>query len=76
MIHSKGETPLYEMRAMITARGPSGVTKITLLAGTKRVIIAEQPDPMGWIENWGIIADDLVSIVSRRTAHRYGGKKE
>lgn len=71
MIHSKGETPLYEMRGMITSRGPLGNTSISILIGSKRITIIDQPDPMGWIENWGIIADDLVSIVARRTKPKY-----
>ncbi len=72
MIHSRGETPLYDLRGMITTRGPDGRTRIKLLTGTTPLCIVDEPDPMGWIERWGIIADDLVSIAARRAASRYG----
>ena len=72
MVHAQGETPLYDLRGMITSRGPDGNTSIKLMVGTRPVTIVDAPDPMGWIENWGIIADDLVSIVARRARSRYG----
>ena len=72
MTHSLGETPLYELRGMLTTRGPDGRTKIKIMAAGSSQTIIDKPDPNGWVENWGIVADDLVSIVSRRTRSRYG----
>jgi len=72
MIHSKGETPIYEIRGLLTARHPDGNTRISLMAGPRRISIVDEPDPLGWKEKWGIIADDLLSIVARRTRPRYG----
>lgn len=72
MIHSLGETPLFEIRGLITSRGPNGSTKIKIMAAGKMKVIIDEPDPMGWIEDWGIVVDDLVSIVARRTKSRYG----
>ncbi|MBN2718569.1 MAG: hypothetical protein JXX14_22180 [Deltaproteobacteria bacterium] len=72
MIHSKGETPLYELRGMITSRGPDGRTRIKVMGAGGSTTIVDKPDPNGWVEKWGIVADDLISIVSRRTRSRYG----
>jgi hypothetical protein len=72
MIHSKGETPLYEMRGLITSRGPNGRTTIKIMGAGGFRTITDEPDPNGWIENWGIVADDLISIVARRTRSKYG----
>lgn len=70
--HSAGETPLYEMRALLTARGPDGRTRISILAGGKKTPLLEQPDPLGWIERWGIIASDLLNIIAKRVKSQYG----
>lgn len=72
MLHSKGQTPLYEMRGLITSRGPEGNTQIKVMCADGAKTIIDESDPMGWIENWGIVADDLISIVARRTKSRYG----
>lgn len=74
IIHSSGQTPLYEVSSVLTIRDPSGNTKISLMTGTKRITLVNQADPLGWIESWGIIADDLISIISRRTRPKYGRK--
>jgi hypothetical protein len=76
MIHSKGETPLYEIRGILTSRGPDGRTRIKVLTGNKPTTIIDLPDPMGWFENWGVIADDLMSILTRRARSKYGEKKK
>jgi hypothetical protein len=72
MVHSKGETPLYEIRGMLTVKRPDGNTRISLMAAGSRVTIVDEPDPLGWKEKWGILADDLFSIVSRRARPKYG----
>ncbi|MBN2529389.1 MAG: hypothetical protein JXR76_23580 [Deltaproteobacteria bacterium] len=72
MMHSQGETPLYEIRGLLTTRGPNGRTRIKIMCGSGAKTIIDKEDPNGWVENWGIVADDLVSIVARRTKSRYG----
>ncbi|MBN2344262.1 MAG: hypothetical protein JXX29_11915 [Deltaproteobacteria bacterium] len=72
MLHSNGQTPLYEIRGIITSRGPDGRTRIKVMCAGKTITIIDKSDPMGWIENWGIVADDLISIVARRTKSKYG----
>ncbi len=70
--HVGGDTPLFEIRSLLTIRGPDGNTRITILGGTDRTVILDVPDPLGWYEGWGIVAGELVSIVARRVRSRYG----
>jgi len=70
--HSAGVTPLYEMRAMLTARGPDGRTRISILSGRERTVLLEKADPLGWIERWGIIASDLLNIIAKRVKSQFG----
>jgi hypothetical protein len=72
LVHAAGETPLYEMRAMLAARSPAGRTRISILAGGKRTVLLEQPDPLGWLERWGIVAADLLNIIAKRVRSQYG----
>jgi hypothetical protein len=71
MEHSKGKTSLYDIKGLLTTRTPEGNTMVKLLTPSRPLKILESADPLGWIENWGIITDDLVSIVTRRTGSRY-----
>lgn len=72
MIHAKGETPLYEIRGLLTVKQPNGHIHISLMVGRTKVTIVDEPDPLGWIENWGIIADELFAIVAHRARPKYG----
>lgn len=70
--HSDGVTPLYEVRSLLTIRGPDEKTKISILGGADRRVILHEPDPLRWYEAWGIVAGELVSIVAKRVRSRYG----
>ena len=70
--HAGGETPLYEHRALLSARGPDGRTVVSLLAGGEKIALIDQPDPLGWLAKWGNICDELIGIVARRAKSRYG----
>jgi hypothetical protein len=70
--HAAGETPLYEMRALLTARGPDGRTRISILSGRDRTMLLDKADPLGWIERWGIIAADLLNIIAKRVRSQFG----
>ena len=72
LCYAAGETPLYEMRAMLTARSPDGRTRISILAGGKRTVLLDQADPLGWIERWGIVSSDLLNIIAKRVRSQYG----
>lgn len=70
--HSGGVTPLYEVRSLLTIHGPDGRTKISILGGSDRTVILDEPDPLRWYEGWGIVAGELVSIVAKRVRSRFG----
>lgn len=70
--HAGGEIPLYELRTVISARGPDGLVRVSLLAADRRIELAREPDPLGWYERWGIIAGEIVAILARRARSRYG----
>jgi hypothetical protein len=72
ILHSGGETPLYQVRSLLTIRTPDGRTRVSILGGPERTVILDQPDPLGWLEGWGIVAGELVSVVARRVRSRYG----
>jgi hypothetical protein len=70
--HSHGETPLYEMKSLLTVRDPEGRTRITIMKPGENIVLVDQVDPLAWIEKWGIIAAELVSIMTRRVKSKYG----
>ncbi len=72
LVHARGETPLYEMRSLLVSRSPEGRTRIAVRAGGERVVLLDQSDPLGWIEKWGLVASDLVSIVAKRVRSQFG----
>jgi len=72
LVYANGETPLYEMRSLLVSRAPDGRTRISIRAGGKKIALLEQEDPLGWIEKWGLVASDLISIVARRVRSQYG----
>jgi hypothetical protein len=72
LCHAGGEIPLYELRALLTARGPDGRTRISILSRGAKTILLDQPDPLGWIERWGIVASDLLNIIAKRARSQYG----
>lgn len=72
LIHSGGEIPLYELRTVISARGPDGLVRVSLLAADRRIDLVRESDPLGWYERWGIIAGEIVAILARRARSRYG----
>ncbi|HUT76125.1 MAG TPA: hypothetical protein VM285_00470, partial [Polyangia bacterium] len=72
LIHAGGEIPLYQLRTLISARGPDGLVRVSLLATDRRVDLVREPDPLGWYERWGIVAGDIVAILARRARARYG----
>ena len=71
-MHARGETPLYEMRSLLVSRSPQGRTRIAIRAGGERVVLLDQSDPLGWIEKWGLVASDLVSVVAKRVRSQFG----
>jgi hypothetical protein len=70
--HARGETPLYELRTVLSTLTPNGRARVRLLAGAEQVELVDEPDPLGWYERWGIIAGDLLGIVARRARSKYG----
>ena len=70
--HGEGETPLYEIRSLLTIRGPSGNTKVSIMKPGGNITLVDTPDPLGWMEKWGIILSELVSIVTKRVKSKYG----
>jgi hypothetical protein len=70
--HAGGETPLYELRTVLSTLTPDGRARVRLLTGGEQIPLVEQPDPLGWYERWGIIFGDLLSIVARRVKSKYG----
>jgi len=74
MIHSGGETPLYTLRGMLISRSPKHRTMINLLAGGDRITLVDRNDPLGWLERWGLIVDDLLSALIKRAKSKYGRK--
>ncbi len=72
LTHGGGEVPLYELRSVISARGPDGLVRVSLLAADRRIDLVREPDPLGWFERWGIVAGELVAILARRARSRYG----
>jgi hypothetical protein len=71
LIHSKGKTPIKEVRCLLVTRTPEGNTVIKLMKDRGMITILESRDPLGWIENWGIVTDHLLSIVTRRIKSKY-----
>jgi len=72
ILHARGETPLYELRTVLSTLTPGGRARVRLLAAGEQIPLVDEPDPLGWYERWGIIAGDLLGIVARRARPKYG----
>ncbi|MBW2276608.1 MAG: hypothetical protein JRF63_03890 [Deltaproteobacteria bacterium] len=72
ILHARGETPLFELRTVLSTLTPDGRARVRLLAGGEQIPLVEEPDPLGWYERWGIIVGDLLGIVARRAKSKYG----
>jgi hypothetical protein len=70
--HGQGMTLLHQLRAVVSIRRPDSVATVELLVGESRITLVSGPDPQGQIENWGILADELISIAARRFRPVFG----